>query len=200
MGGRARKPSGGKGKSKGRGKGKRPKGAPRPKARARPNAKGQPPPPPRPSWGRPDRPAGKPRAAPICFRCGKTGHLSANCTNAPNAKRSKPTDSADVIFDMTPWADEFAEWRRNQSMNEERGPGLLSGPQQNELEDVNGLEETKGCAIMDSGATVMCSSTAVAEEIQMQRLRRNDPADPKVSGSDRCFRFADGRTGEAQHM
>merc|ERR1712073_25326 len=73
--GRAKKPEGGKGKSKGRGKGKRPKGQPRPKAKARPNAK---PPPPRPIWGRPDRPAGKGnRAAPICFRCGKTDHLSA---------------------------------------------------------------------------------------------------------------------------
>ena len=66
---------------------------------------------------------------------------------------------------MTPWADEFAEWRRNQAINEERGPGLSSGPQPDETEDVNGLEETKGCAIIDSGATVMCSSTAAAEEI-----------------------------------
>ena len=97
-----------------------------------------------PSWGRPGRSAGKTRAASICFRCGKTGHLSANCTNAPSAKRSKPTDSADVIFDMTPWADEFAERRRNQSRNDERGPGLSSGPQQDETEDVNGLEETNG--------------------------------------------------------
>merc|ERR1711884_976783 len=102
--------------------------------------------------GGPDRPEGRPRAAPICLCCGKTGHLSPSCTNAPDAKRSTPTDSADVIFDMTPWADEFAEWRRNQSMIEERGPGLLSGPQQEETEDVNGLEETKGWAYFPKAA------------------------------------------------
>ena len=68
------------------------------------------------------------------------------------------------MFDMTPWADEFAEWRRNRSMNEERGLGLPSGPQQDETDDVDGLGETKGRAIIDSGATVMCSSTAAAEE------------------------------------
>ena len=85
--GRVKRPEGGKGKSKGRGKGKRPKGPPRPKAKARPNAK---PPPPRLIWGRPDRPAGKGnRAAPICFRCGKVGHLSANCTNAPQRQKIK---------------------------------------------------------------------------------------------------------------
>ena len=68
-----------------------------------------------------------------------------------------------------------------------------------DLEDqVNTLMEAKGCAIMDSGATVMCSSTAAAEEIQMQRLRRNEPGDPNVRGPDRCFRFADGRTDEAK--
>ena len=79
---------GGKRRPKGKGKDKQPKGPPRPKARARPNAK--PPPPPRPQWARLDRPAGSGkgnRAAPICFRCGKVGHLSANCTNAPNAKK-----------------------------------------------------------------------------------------------------------------
>ena len=60
-----------------------------------------------------------------------------------------------------------------QGADKERGPGLPSGPQQKELDDVNGLGETKGCAIIDSGATVMCSSTAAAEEIQMQRLNQS---------------------------
>ena len=46
----------------------------------------------------------------------------------------------------------------------------------------------------------MCSSTVAAEEIQMQRLRQNKPGDPSVRGSDRCFRFADGHTDEAQKM
>ena len=46
----------------------------------------------------------------------------------------------------------------------------------------------------------MCSSTIAAEEIQMQRIRQNEPGDPNVKGSDRCFRFADGRTDEAQNM
>ena len=64
--------------------------------------------------------------------------------------------------------------------------------------DINGLEETKGCAILDSGATVMCSSAVVAEEIQMQRINQSEPGLPTVATSDRRFRFADGRVDEAQ--
>ena len=109
------------------------------------------------------------------------------------AKRTKPgTDSAQAIFGMTPWTNEFADWRAQQAVLDQQEPA--------KAEEVNSLEETKGCAIMDSGATVMCSSTAAAEEIQMQRLRRSEPGDPSVRGSDRCFRFADGRTDEAQNM
>ena len=94
---------------------------------------------------------------------GNLGHLSTHCTNAPNAKRAKSTDSGDVIFDMSPWANDFAEWRKAQSMKPQREPGLVSGSQHpNDVEDINGLEERTGCAILDSGATIMCSSTAVA--------------------------------------
>ena len=32
-------------------------------------------------------------------------------------------------------------------------------PVQIKEEEVNWLEETKGCAVLDSGATIMCSST-----------------------------------------
>ena len=107
------------------------------------------------------------------------------------AKRARPAgEAASVIFDMTPWKAEFAEWRAQQSMEDQPPP--------EEAEEVNTLEETKGCAILDSGATVMCSSTLAAEEIQLQRLRQHEPGDPKVLASDRCFRFADGRTDEAQ--
>ena len=115
-----------------------------------------------------------------------------NCTIPPLAKKSRPTgkESASVIFGMTPWANDFSEWRSRQREREER----------DETEDLNSLEEARGCAILDSGATVMCSSTVAAEEIQMQRLRRNEPGSPTVSESDRCFRFADGRTDEAQNM
>ena len=88
---------------------------------------------------------------------------------------------------MTPRAKEFAEWRAQQDSPEP-------------AEDVNTLDETKGCAILDSGATVMCSSTAAAEEIQMQRLRQSEPGTQIINDSDRCVRFADGRTYEAQKM
>ena len=117
------------------------------------------------------------------LRCGKSGHLSANCTNLPNAKRSRP-DGANVIFDMTPWADDFRQWREAQAIGN-LDPGLSSGsPPQIEVEDINGLEETKGCAIIDSGATVMCSSTNAAEEIQMQRINQSELGIPIVSTSD----------------
>ena len=94
---------------------------------------------------------------------------------------------------MSPWANDFAEWRAQERR-------MLDQEALENSEAVNTLEETKGCAILDSGATVMCSSTAAAEEIQMQRLRQNEPGDPSIRSSDRCFRFADGRTNEAQNM
>ena len=145
---------------------------------------------PKPQWSRPDRAAGASNnASPICFRCGRRGHLSANCTNQPNAKRSKPSDSASVVFDMSPWANEFAEWRRGME------PGLASGSQ--DTGDINGLEETRGCAVLDSGATVMCSSTVAAEAIQQQRMNHSEPGEPTVSESDRRFKFVDGRVDEA---
>ena len=41
-------------------------------------------------------------------------------------------------------------------------PGLVVGsPPQNEAEAIHGLEDTNVCAILDSGATVMCYSTIV---------------------------------------
>ena len=101
---------------------------------------------------------------------------------------------------MSPWADEFRQWREAQAFGNQ-DPGLASGsPPQNGVEDINGLEETKGCAILDSGATVMCSSTIVAEEIQMQRLNQSEPGLPTISTSDRRFRFADGSIDEAQKV
>ena len=90
---------------------------------------------------------------------------------------------------MTPWADEFAAWRARQETT------LVS-----HQDEVNALEETKGCAILDSGATVMCSSTASAEEIQLERMRQHEPGEPTVRDSDRRFKFADGRTDAAQNM
>ena len=46
----------------------------------------------------------------------------------------------------------------------------------------------------------MFSSTVADEEIQVQRLRPNEPGAPNFEDSDRCFRFADGRKDEAQQM
>ena len=97
-------------------------------------------------------------------------------------------------------ADDFRQWREAQAIGN-LDPGLSSGsPPQNEAEDIHGLEETKGCAILDSGATVMCSSTIAAEEIQMQRINQSEPGLPTISTSDRRFRFADGSIDEAQKV
>ena len=94
-----------KGKPKGKGNSKenKPVVAMRPRPKANSKGTGSP----APQWGRPDRPAassdgGAGRPSPICCRCGKRGHLSSNCTNAPLPKRNKATDSASVVFDMTP--------------------------------------------------------------------------------------------------
>ena len=61
------------------------------------------------------------------FAVERNGHLSANCTNPPNAKRSRPGNDANVIFDMTPWADDFRQWREAQALGD-LDPGLSSGP------------------------------------------------------------------------
>ena len=109
---------------------------------------------PAPQWGRPDRPAassdgGAGRPSPICFRRGKRGHLSSNCTNAPPLpKRNKATDSASVVFDMTPWADEFAVWRSEHAHAADvagTAPGMLAGADAaDDDEDADALAETKG--------------------------------------------------------
>ena len=67
---------------------------------------------------------GKGRPSPICFRCGKKGHLSKHCTNQPQAKRKRDSDSANVIIDMSPWAEEFAQWRK---YHEEETAAAASG-------------------------------------------------------------------------
>ena len=77
-----------KGKGKGAGKDKdkkpAPKRRPTPKATAQPSgmSSGQ------ASTGTPGKAGGKGRPSPICFRCGKKGHLSKTCTNAPMAKKN----------------------------------------------------------------------------------------------------------------
>ena len=125
---------------------------------------------------------------------------------------------------MAPWAEEFAQWRRGfiEETAASASSGMASGlvpdapdayahadadavametePVQTREEEVNGLEETKGCAVLDSGATIMCSSTVAAEEIQLQRLNREEPGVPTVTDSDRRFRFADGRVDAAQKV
>ena len=58
--------------------------------------------------------------------------MSINCTNPPNAKRKKATGAADVIIDMSPWAEDFAIWRASQQPQQsltstEQAPGLQSG-------------------------------------------------------------------------
>ena len=63
------------------------------------------------------------------------------------AKRARPNpESAAVVFDMSPWAQEFAEWREQQALREAQE---LEEQEQPESEMINALEETKGCAILD---------------------------------------------------
>ena len=71
---------------------------------------------------------------------------------------------------MSPWAEEFAAWRRAQMAKEASQDTPAEVPA--EAEDTHHLQETNGCAILDSGATMACSSTVAAEEIQVQRLRQ----------------------------
>ena len=111
---------------------------------------------------------------------------------------------------MTPYADDWRKWRESQSSAGDAvmAPGMSSGVSasvvataDDDEDDVNAmLEETRGCAVMDSGATVMCSSTLAAEAIQEQRLNQQEPGVPTVRDSDRRFRLADGGINEANKM
>ena len=144
--------------------------------------------------------------------------MSANCTNEANAKRRKG-EVASVVIDMSPYWDEFQRLRkengfinvsaRNASaaITDTLAPGMSSGAKASadaadDNEDIINamLEETKGCAIMDSGASIMCSSTIAAEEIQMQRLNQGEPGQPTIHDSDRRFRLADGHYNDADKM
>ena len=114
------------------------------------------------------------------------------------AKRKKGgADTANVIIDMSDYKEEFLSRQWVQLPTGEAAfvkmePGMSSGANQEipatDDEEVNAmLEETRVCVVMDSGATVMCSSTLVAEEIQMQRIHREEPGTPTIRDSDRRF-------------
>ena len=119
-------------------------------------------------------------------------------------------DTANVIIDMSDYKEEFLSRQWVQLPTGEAAfvkmePGMSSGANQEILatddEEVNAmLEETRGCAVMDSGATVMCSSTLAAEEIQMQRINREELGTPTIRDSDRRFRLADGRFNDSSKM
>ena len=60
-------------------------------------------------------------------------------------------------------------------------------------------EHFKGCAILDSGATSGVSSLAAADDIQMQRMERNEPGISTLSKSGKRFKFGDGGASEIKN-
>ena len=77
-----------KGKSKGKGQGKNPAAKPKPSPSKSATSKGKPSG--MSSGGQNPSAGGKPsRPAPICYRCGRKGHLSSNCTHPPYGKESE---------------------------------------------------------------------------------------------------------------
>ena len=76
-----------------------------------------------------------------------------------------------MVFDMSPCTSDFAPWRSGRlfvdAAEQASGMSFDAYADVDVAEDANVLEETRGCAILDSGATVMCSSTLAADGIQM---------------------------------
>ena len=128
--------------------------------------------------------------------------MSNNCTNTPNAKRKKGSprgpDTASVVIDLSYTPIQIQKERllaieaevikkakakaEAEAAREAASKAASSTSSENNVaagdddDTANAmLEETRGCAIMDSGATVMCSSTLAAEEIQMQRINKREP-------------------------
>ena len=69
-------------------------------------------------------------------------------------------DASDVYADVDADATETEPDRPNVEHKPDR-PDVQAND-----EEVNGLEETKGCAVLDFGATIMCSSTIAAEKFK----------------------------------
>ena len=75
------------------------------------------------------------------------------------------TDAANVIFDMSTWAQDFAGRRAKQAQTEAMQSEIEE--LEEDLEDqVNTLMESKGCAIMDSGGD---------RDVFINRGRRRNP-------------------------
>jgi len=152
----------------------------------------------------------------ICFRCGKKGHISSECTEAPTSKRQRTQDDGLVACEMPRDPETLAEFQRTrrrlwpeQFHNEHHTlhptcksctppPSnttplcqSCSPPSPDHEDDVNVIDHP-GCAILDSGATCGVSSLVAADVIQAQRRRYNEAGTPSVSKSDKRFRFGDG--------
>ena len=73
-----------------------------------------------------------------------------NFTNQPFAKRARPGADSGVIFDMTPWASDFAAWREHQipvwhgteeEVNEKYSDAYIIGEAENRLAICNANED-----------------------------------------------------------
>ena len=91
-------------------------------------------------------------------------------------------------------------WRTAERLREEEPEffrNLSTSQEERASEEQAHTVRFGGCAILDSGASSGVTSLAAADEAQAQRISSEEPGRPKVTSSDRRFRFGDGGSGSA---
>ena len=166
------------------------------------------PPPPTPSPA--DQQAYKKRNI-TCYRCGQTGHISANCPNPQSANFKRKRDDAKVANDIRdpfepgePWdGEEEEEWPDDDDDydgydDEEYDDDEIpeTGWLVVEEEALVAVEKNplyRGCLVVDTGCSCSVSSLKAAELIQLGRVAEEGSVWNEILPSNKTVGFANGQ-------
>ena len=169
------------------------------------------------------RPSGKGNSpGPICFRCGKRGHISSECTNEPLTKRTRDStawtegnswdqdESWDwnyVVLEMHPSHHDDSEWEKFYRARD--GP-FVDGSSESKDKAYKKFNnsndfvvnpyidgEYRGCGLLDTGcSTEMHISRELADTLQADRKQQGDP-DVQAMRSDGIHHYGGGASAKA---